>query len=96
MLPGLLAQHAPPLVHRLVVLLGLPKALSQSETERAAGSVEDHRLTILLERRVPPAERVEDDAPGEVGLPVPRARSQHRIPFGERLLPQLATHEVLG
>ena len=42
MLPGLLAQHAPPLVHRLVVLLGLPEA------KRAPGAIEGHRAPILL------------------------------------------------
>ena len=95
-LPGILAEHAPPLVHRLVVLLGLPEALGQPEPERAARPVEGHRLSILLERRAPLPERVEDDPPGEVGLRVPGDRRQHRIPLGERLLPQLAVREVLS
>ena len=48
MLPGLLAQHAPPLVHRLVVLLGLPEAPGEPEAKRAPGAIEGHRAPILL------------------------------------------------
>jgi len=45
---GLLARHAPPLVHRLVVLLGLPEAPGEPEAKRAPGAIEGHRAPILL------------------------------------------------
>ena len=44
----ILAEHALPLVLRLIVLLGLLETPGQAEPKCAARAVEDHRLPILL------------------------------------------------
>src|SRR5690349_1808452 len=61
--PGLevariLAEHHAPLVHRLVVLLGLPEPPRQAQPEVAPPPVGGHRLPVGLEGPRPLAEAV--------------------------------------
>jgi hypothetical protein len=94
MLPGLLAQHAPPLVHRLVVLLGLPEALSKPEPERAARPVEGHRLSVGLKGTLPGPEAVVHDPAEEVGLRIRGHLGEHGLPFGQRQIPESTVGQV--
>ena len=89
------AEAARPYSQRMgAVLANIAEAVGKAEPERAACAVEGHRLPVGLERPLPGAKAIEHDPAEEVPLRIPGRLAQHRIPLGERLIPELAIGQV--